>query len=86
MKRTGPGTGRQTSRGSGLHGRTKNEHGALSGSGRASSAQPHNDGEVEDPDFRNVSVYAPINSGSSLRRLESSPHPFSNNSSGNPYG
>ena len=67
MKRTGPGMGCQTSRGSGMHGRTKTNIVHRRGRGEASSAQPHADGEVEDPDFRNVSARTPINSESSLR-------------------
>ena len=59
MKWTGPGMGCQTSRGSGMHGRANTNTVHRQGRGEASSAQPHDDGEVEDPDFRNVSARAP---------------------------
>ena len=50
-----------------MHGRTKTNIVHRRGRGEVSSAQPHDDGEVEDPDFRNVSARTPINSESSLR-------------------
>jgi len=62
----------------------ENEHDASSGSERGfkrTVTLTHDNGEVEDPDFRNVSIRrAPINSGSSpADALSTTPNLFSNN-------